>query len=193
MLINFYLNGEKKIFEGDNSFSLLSYLRDIEGITSPKDGCAPQAACGACTVIVDGKATLSCATPMKKVEDKNVTTIEGLSEYKQRVFANAFVEKSGVQCGFCIPGIVMSAIPPLPDQKLNLRSILTYADAQVTKKLLTLLNMLPKPLKIQQKFLYHLQTARSGNGIQNITQETWCLVNSIMSPMLKLTGCSMVL
>ncbi len=107
--MEFYLNGEKKIFEGDNSFSLLSYLRDIEGITSPKDGCAPQAACGACTVIVDGKATLSCATPMKKVEDKNVTTIEGLSEYKQRVFANAFVEKSGVQCGFCIPGIVMSA------------------------------------------------------------------------------------
>ena len=107
--MEFYLNGEKKLFSGNSEISLLKYLREIEGITSPKDGCAPQAACGSCTVIVDGKATLSCATLLKKVAGKNITTIEGLSDYKQRVFANAFVEKSGVQCGFCIPGIVMSA------------------------------------------------------------------------------------
>ncbi len=107
--MKFTLNGTEKEYFGDPELSLLKYLRGVEGITSIKDGCSPQAACGACTVQLDGKAVLSCVTPMKKVEGKSVITPEGLSEYKKRVFANAFVEKSGVQCGFCIPGIVMQA------------------------------------------------------------------------------------
>ncbi len=107
--MKFFLNGIEKEYTGDPELSLLKYLREIEGITSVKDGCSPQAACGACTVQVDDRAVLSCVTPMKKVGDKSVITPEGLSEYKQRVFTNAFVEKSGVQCGFCIPGIVMQA------------------------------------------------------------------------------------
>jgi aldehyde oxidoreductase len=107
--MNFILNGINKKYEGDLELPLLTYLREVEGIISPKDGCAPQAACGACTVELNGKSVLSCITPMRKVADGNVITIEGLDEYKQRVFANAFVEKSGVQCGFCIPGIVMQA------------------------------------------------------------------------------------
>ncbi len=107
--MKFILNGIEKEYNGDPELSLLKYLRDIEGITSVKDGCSPQAACGACTVQVDDRALLSCVTPMKKVEGKTVITPEGLTEYRQRVFTNAFVEKSGVQCGFCIPGIVMQA------------------------------------------------------------------------------------
>ena len=107
--MNFTLNGISKSYEGDPELPLLTYLRGIEGIISPKDGCAPQAACGACTVELNGKSVLSCVIPMRKVADGNVITIEGLDEYRQRVFANAFVEKSGVQCGFCIPGIVMQA------------------------------------------------------------------------------------
>ena len=107
--MKFILNGTEKNYSGDPDLSLLKYLREIEGITSVKDGCSPQAACGACTVQVDDRAVLSCVTPMKKVEGKSVITPEGLSEYKKRVFTNAFVEKSGVQCGFCIPGIVMQA------------------------------------------------------------------------------------
>ncbi|MGD8307332.1 MAG: selenium-dependent xanthine dehydrogenase [Ignavibacteria bacterium] len=96
-----------KSYNGDPELPLLTYLREIEGIISPKDGCAPQAACGCCTVELNGKAILSCIIPMSKVANGNVITIEGIGNYKQRIIANAFVEKSGVQCGFCIPGIVM--------------------------------------------------------------------------------------
>ncbi|MGB5850108.1 MAG: selenium-dependent xanthine dehydrogenase [Ignavibacteriaceae bacterium] len=107
--MQFTLNGNKKDYNGDPELPLLTYLREIEEITSAKDGCAPQAACGACTVELNGRAVLSCVIPMSKVENGVVVTTEGLGEYKQRVITNAFVEKCGVQCGFCIPGIVMQA------------------------------------------------------------------------------------
>jgi len=107
--MEFNLNGVKKIFDGNHELSLLKYLRECEGITSPKDGCSPQAACGCCVVELNQRAVLSCVIPMSKVEGGQVVTIEGLGEYKQRVFANAFVSKGGVQCGFCIPGMVMQA------------------------------------------------------------------------------------
>ncbi len=108
--MNFTLNGNRKTYDGDPQLSLLNYLREIEGIISPKDGCAPQAACGCCTVELNGKAVLSCVIPMKKVENGSVKTVEGLTEYQKRTISNAFVEKCGVQCGFCIPGIVMQAM-----------------------------------------------------------------------------------
>jgi xanthine dehydrogenase molybdenum-binding subunit len=107
--MEFQLNGETRHFDGDPELPLLTYLRLEEGITSPKDGCAPQAACGCCAVDVNGKSTLACVTPMKKLAGSRVTTIEGLGEYRQSVFANAFVSQGGVQCGFCIPGMVISA------------------------------------------------------------------------------------
>ncbi|MCH8170385.1 MAG: selenium-dependent xanthine dehydrogenase [Bacteroidetes bacterium] len=107
--MEFILNNISKSYNGDSELPLLTYLREIEGIISPKDGCAPQAACGTCTVELNGKAVLSCVFPMSKVENGVVVTTEGLGEYKQSVMTNAFVEKSGVQCGFCIPGIVMQA------------------------------------------------------------------------------------
>lgn len=105
----FTLNGVVKEYNGDPELSLLKYLREHEHITSVKDGCSPQAACGACTVQLNDKAVLSCVIPMKKVEGGSVITTDGLDDYKQRIFTNAFVEKSGVQCGFCIPGIVMQS------------------------------------------------------------------------------------
>ena len=107
--MNFKLNGQEIDYTGDPELSLLHYLRDEQGITSPKDGCAPQAACGCCAVQIDDKAVLSCVTPMKKVAGSSVITTEGMSDYYQETFANAFVEKGGVQCGFCIPGIVMQS------------------------------------------------------------------------------------
>jgi len=107
--MNFTLNGLETTYSGDPELSLLTYLRDQAGIISPKDGCAPQAACGCCAVQIDDKALLSCVTPMKKVADTHVITTEGMSSYHQDTFANAFVEKGGVQCGFCIPGIVMQS------------------------------------------------------------------------------------
>ncbi len=107
--MEFMLNGQFKTFEGDPDLSLLTYLREHENIISPKDGCSPQAACGCCVVQLNDRAVLSCITPMKKVAGARVTTTEGLGEYRRSVFANAFVAKGGVQCGFCIPGIVMQA------------------------------------------------------------------------------------
>ena len=108
-MIHFTLNGQTTQYDGDPDLSLMTYLREERGIISPKDGCAPQAACGCCVVQVDDKALLSCVTKMDKVAGKSVTTTEGLGEYRQNVFANAFVSEGGVQCGFCIPGIVMQA------------------------------------------------------------------------------------
>ena len=107
--MEFILNGVKKSFSGDPEMSLLEYLREHEGIISAKNGCSPQAACGACSVEVDGKARLSCVWKMKRVEGSEVTTIEGMEQKLQDTFAHAFVEKSGVQCGFCIPGIVVQS------------------------------------------------------------------------------------
>jgi aldehyde oxidoreductase len=107
--VKFILNGRETEYNGHMDTPLLTYLREEEGIISPKNGCAPQAACGACVVQLGDRAILSCVTPMKKVEGKRVLTTEGLSEYRQQVFANAFVKEGGVQCGFCIPGIVMQA------------------------------------------------------------------------------------
>ena len=105
--MNFKLNCQHKTYDGDPDLPLLTYLREHENIISPKDGCAPQAACGCCVVELSGKAVLSCVIPMERVADGQVTTIEGLDEKTQEIFARAFLQKGGVQCGFCIPGIVI--------------------------------------------------------------------------------------
>ena len=107
--MKFLLNGQPQEYDGDPELLLLNYLRDHEGILSAKDGCSPQAACGCCVVQLNDKAVLSCATKMSRVAAGEVRTIEGLGEYRQNVFANAFVSCGGVQCGFCIPGIVMQS------------------------------------------------------------------------------------
>ena len=108
-MIRFTLNGEHVSYDGDLDSILLSYLRDEVNITSPKDGCSPQAACGCCVVHLDGKPVLACVKKMSDLEGKLVLTLEGISEYRKEVFANAFVNGGGLQCGFCIPGIVMQA------------------------------------------------------------------------------------
>ncbi len=105
-MITFNLNGNETNYDGDTSISLLHYLREIENIMSPKDGCSGQAACGACMVEMNGKPTLSCVTPMKKVQGKEITTIEGFPETLKNTLARAFVEKGAVQCGFCTPGFL---------------------------------------------------------------------------------------
>jgi len=86
---------------------LLAGLRDELDITSPKDGCAPSGQCGCCTVLVDGRAVLSCRTPLHRVEGRSVVTLEGLPEEERRRFAAAFVGSGAVQCGFCTPGILV--------------------------------------------------------------------------------------
>jgi len=107
--MEFELNGQSKTYNANPDLSLLTYLRKVEGIISPKDGCSGEGICGCCTVLVDHVARLSCRMKMKDVARKQVTTLEGLSSAERDAFADAFVLKGGVQCGFCTPGIVMKA------------------------------------------------------------------------------------
>jgi len=108
-MIHFILNGQATFFEGNPSTILLNYLRNQKNITSVKDGCSCQGACGACMVEINGEAKLSCLTPLKKLENAKVNTLEGLPENVRDILAKAFVEKGAVQCGFCTPGMIMNA------------------------------------------------------------------------------------
>ncbi|GHV11201.1 selenium-dependent xanthine dehydrogenase [Spirochaetia bacterium] len=94
--------------QGDAERKLIDFLRIDLGLTSVKNGCG-SGACGACTVLVDGKPTRSCILPLAKFADKSIITLEGLSQHEKDVYAFAFAETGAVQCGFCIPGMVMSA------------------------------------------------------------------------------------
>lgn len=107
-MANFIVNGNA-VTVADDHPHLLSALRDDVGVTSPKDGCSPQGQCGCCTVIIDGKAQVSCTYPVEKAEGRTVQTLEGFSDDERRRFAEAFAACGGLQCGFCIPGIVVRA------------------------------------------------------------------------------------
>jgi len=102
------VNGVAVQLRGDHPH-LLAALREELDITSPKDGCSPTGQCGCCTVHVDGKAIVSCQTPLAKAAGKSILTLEGVAESERTAFANAFAACGGLQCGFCIPGIVMRA------------------------------------------------------------------------------------
>ncbi len=105
-MIAFSINGQETEYTGDPKTSLLTFLREDKGITSVKNGCSGQAACGACLVELEGKPALACSTPMKRVAGKNVITIEGFPENVRRTLGKAFVAKGAVQCGYCTPGIL---------------------------------------------------------------------------------------
>jgi len=108
--VSFDLNGRRVSVDVDARLSLLSVLREHLGIISPKNGCEPQAACGCCTVLIDGKPRLSCTIKAPQADGHSITTAEGLSEITRQQVAEAFVRAGGVQCGFCIPGIVMRSV-----------------------------------------------------------------------------------
>ncbi|MFZ8935295.1 MAG: selenium-dependent xanthine dehydrogenase [Ilumatobacteraceae bacterium] len=106
--VAFVVNGSPVTVRRDHPH-LLAALREELNITSPKDGCSPSGQCGCCTVLVDGKAIVSCQQSLDKVADTEITTLEGVSEIERNAFANAFAACGGLQCGFCIPGIVVRA------------------------------------------------------------------------------------
>jgi selenium-dependent xanthine dehydrogenase len=105
-MISFTLNGEIQTYKDNPDISLLNYLRDKKRLTAAKDGCSPQAACGSCTVEINGRARLSCAVKMNKLQDAEIFTPEGFPDYVLDTIAKAFVNKGAVQCGFCIPGFI---------------------------------------------------------------------------------------
>ncbi|MCG3192785.1 MAG: hypothetical protein DIJKHBIC_02032 [Thermoanaerobaculia bacterium] len=109
LAVVFTLNGQQRTYDADPALNLLTYIRDVAGLISPKDGCSGEGVCGCCTILVDGTPRLSCRMTVKDIAGKNVLTLEGLPPAERNAFADAFVLKGGVQCGFCTPGIVMKA------------------------------------------------------------------------------------
>ncbi|MFM9136592.1 MAG: molybdopterin cofactor-binding domain-containing protein, partial [Actinomycetota bacterium] len=107
-VVGFVVNGTPVSVRSSHPH-LLAALREELDITSPKDGCSPSGQCGCCTVLVNGKAVVSCQTPLEKVDGGTVTTLEGFDPQVRESFANAFAACGGLQCGFCIPGIVVRA------------------------------------------------------------------------------------
>ena len=103
-MYTFVVNG--KTVKTDKKQSLLRFLRDELHLTSVKDGCS-QGACGACTVIIDGATCKACVPTTDRLEGRHILTVEGLSEWESEVFTYAYGEAGAVQCGFCIPGMVM--------------------------------------------------------------------------------------
>ena len=105
-MATFTVNGNR-VTVSENQ-KLLRYLRDVLHLTSVKDGCS-EGACGSCTVLIDGKPARACIQQTDRLEGKSVLTVEGLSAFEKEVYAYAFGEAGAVQCGFCIPGMVLSA------------------------------------------------------------------------------------
>ena len=108
-MIEFTLNGDAVSAEVESHKMLLEVLRDTFEMTGTKEACG-QGECGACTVLVDGISVNSCLYPAFEVAGKKVTTIEGLvgEGGKLHPIQESFVEKGGIQCGFCTPGMIMS-------------------------------------------------------------------------------------
>ncbi len=106
--ISFRLNGKPARVTVEDTRMLLWVLRSDLGLTGTKYGCG-EAVCGACTVVVNGKAVRSCSTPAADVAGKEVLTIEGLGETQLHAIQQAFLNHNAYQCGFCTPGMIMSA------------------------------------------------------------------------------------
>ncbi len=106
--ISIELNGETRFVYVEPNDVLLDVLRDKLGIKSPKSGCE-RGDCGTCAVLLDGKSVRSCLILAIEVDGKEITTIEGLSKDGLTPLQEAFIEHNSFQCGFCAPGITISA------------------------------------------------------------------------------------
>ena len=103
-MYSFFVNGCQ--VSTSKKQSLLRFLRDEMHLTSVKDGCS-QGACGACTVLIDGETCKACVPQTDRLEGRSIITVDGLSKWESEVYTYAYGEAGAVQCGFCIPGMVM--------------------------------------------------------------------------------------
>ena len=105
-MATFYINGAEVTVAKKQK--LLRYLRDELHLTSVKDGCS-EGACGACTVLINGEPCRACVPDTERLDGKHILTVEGLSDFEKAAYTFAFGEAGAVQCGFCIPGMVLCA------------------------------------------------------------------------------------
>lgn len=109
MVLEFELNNKKYIKEVDPSVRLLDFLRDEMGLTGTKEGCS-EGECGSCTIIMDRKAVHACMVLTGQIRNKSILTVEGLAEGDDlSPLQKAFIEHGAIQCGYCTPGMLMSA------------------------------------------------------------------------------------
>ena len=113
--ISLNINGKERTDEVEPRLLLIHYLRDVAGLTGPHIGCETSI-CGACTVLLDGKAVKSCTMFAVQANGRSLTTIEGLADGdKLDPLQEAFWNEHGLQCGFCTPGMILSARQLLAD------------------------------------------------------------------------------
>jgi carbon-monoxide dehydrogenase small subunit len=122
MIIKFSLNNEVLTLDKDPSLRLLDILREDLQLTGVKEGCG-EGECGACSVLIDGRVVNSCMVPLGNIVGKSVMTIEGFKTTKQfAVIEEAFIHEGSVQCGICIPGMIIATYSllsknPKPSEK----------------------------------------------------------------------------
>jgi nicotinate dehydrogenase subunit A len=115
--INLLINGETVRVDAEPNDTLLSVLREQLDLTGSKYGCG-EGQCGACTVLIDGKAHRSCITPVSSVANKSVTTIEGLARGQHlHPVQQAFLDEDAMQCAYCTSGMIMSAVSLLNNKR----------------------------------------------------------------------------
>jgi aldehyde oxidoreductase len=125
--ITFTLNGKETEASYEPGMHLLEVLREECGVTSCKNGCAPEGACGCCLVVIDGRPALSCLRKPEQMAGHDITTLEGFPDETRRIISEAFVLEGGVQCGFCIPGIVVRASALIQQGKTDDRDAIRKA------------------------------------------------------------------
>ena len=129
-----HVNGSRRAVSADPAQSLLSVLRDDLGLTGCKYGCG-EGRCGACTVLIDGKATRSCVTAVGDCGGKQITTIEGLEhDGKLHPLQQAFLDVGAMQCGYCTCGMILSALALLNDKPQPTRDeIISALDGNICR------------------------------------------------------------
>jgi aerobic-type carbon monoxide dehydrogenase small subunit (CoxS/CutS family) len=129
-----HVNGSPRAIDAEGDRSLLGVLRDDLGLTGPKYGCG-EGQCGACTVLLDGARVRSCVTRVDTAAGKKVQTIEGLADGdKLHPVQQAFLEAGAFQCGYCTPGMVMSAVGLLNKQPAPSREeVVRFMDKNICR------------------------------------------------------------
>jgi aerobic-type carbon monoxide dehydrogenase small subunit (CoxS/CutS family) len=132
--IQLIVNGRTQEVEADPQVSLLTVLRENLDLTGTKYGCG-EGQCGACTVLIDGKAQRSCITRTASVAQKQITTIEGLASGERlHPLQQAFLEEGALQCGYCTSGMIMSAVALLDQNRHpNQDQIIEFMDGNICR------------------------------------------------------------
>src|ERR1700730_2756639 len=161
--MNFTINEHSYEVELDNRASLLDLLRDHLEFTGTKKGCN-QGACGACTVLVDGERVLSCLALAVQYEGRTITTVEGLAEGDAlHALQQAFIDHDGLQCGYCTPGQICSAIGMAAEAK---RGVPSYVSADLTADVILTRG------ELQERMSGNLCRCGAHNGIIDAIRET---------------------